>query len=342
MCPDRLSTGAVSRPRARRRRDTTTGRSALVRLDGEGVSLAGAVTSRRRQPGQLVATAAVSGGSSSSRCGSPRGSTVERLGVRARPCGVTDGGWLRSPRARSCGCMRESESLSTAPAAARAVTARPSAPSDVRRPATGVPHPWTGDTSVHVRRVDHGGAGAGTSVSADGCGPEPGALRPVRPSRSAAPLEPTSGGVMTASEGPVLLRGVQTVEEQLRRLEARLLAEARGPCRGGGRAAAPDARPRPVRLGEDPSVPAHADRAGRVPSARKTVSGVRRPDSGSASGHPARPHGFDGRPVSCPAMEPAPVQQRADRAVRACGDQGEQREGRSRGRWGRLPSSRRA
>jgi hypothetical protein len=67
-----------------------------------GVSLAGAVTSRRRQPGQLLATAAVSGGSSSTRCGSPRGSTVERLGVRARPCGVTDGGWLRSPRARSC------------------------------------------------------------------------------------------------------------------------------------------------------------------------------------------------------------------------------------------------
>jgi 2'-5' RNA ligase len=33
---------------------------------------------------------------------------------------------------------------------------------------------------------------------------------------------------MTASEGPVLLEGVQTVEEQLRRLEARLLAEAGG------------------------------------------------------------------------------------------------------------------
>jgi hypothetical protein len=135
--------------------------------------------------------------------------------------------------------MRESESLSTAPVAARAVTARPSAPSDVRRPATGVPHPWTGDTSVHVRRVDHGGAGAETSVSAGGFGPEPGALRPVRPSRSAAPLEPTSGGVMTASEGSGLLGGVQTVEEQLRRLEVRLLAEA-----GGDRAAEEDVRRR--------------------------------------------------------------------------------------------------
>jgi hypothetical protein len=33
---------------------------------------------------------------------------------------------------------------------------------------------------------------------------------------------------MTASEGPGLLGGVQTVEEQLRRLEVRLLAEAGG------------------------------------------------------------------------------------------------------------------
>jgi hypothetical protein len=33
---------------------------------------------------------------------------------------------------------------------------------------------------------------------------------------------------MTASEGPGLLGGVQTVEEQLLRLEARLLAEAGG------------------------------------------------------------------------------------------------------------------
>ena len=75
--------------------------------------------------------------------------------------------------------------VSTAPAAARAVTARPSAPSDVRRPATGVPHPWTGDTSVHLRFVDHGGAGAEASVG------------------GAVPLAPTGGGVTTASEAPV-------------------------------------------------------------------------------------------------------------------------------------------
>ena len=70
-----------------------------------------------------------------------------------------------------------------------------------------------------------------------GADPEPGALRPVRPSRSAVLLEPTSGGVTTASQGPGLLGGVQTVEEQLRRLEARLLAEG-----GGDRAAEEDVR----------------------------------------------------------------------------------------------------
>jgi hypothetical protein len=42
---------------------------------------------------------------------------------------------------------------------------------------------------------------------------------------------------MTASEGSGLLGGVQTVEEQLRRLEVRLLAEA-----GGDRAEEEDVR----------------------------------------------------------------------------------------------------
>jgi hypothetical protein len=46
----------------------------------------------------------------------------------------------------------------------------------------------------------------------------------------------------------------------------------RGPCHGAGRAAAPHARPRPVRLGDDPAVPAHPDRARGAPSTLRTVT----------------------------------------------------------------------
>jgi hypothetical protein len=121
--------------------------------------------------------------------------------------------------------MREPASRSTAPSP-RAAAARPGVPSDVRRSAAASPRMRIGDRLVLVRPSDHG-AGAETSRDSDASGPQPGIPGPVQPFTPAAPPGPTSG-VLATSTRAGLLGGVQTVEEQLRRLEARLLAEAAG------------------------------------------------------------------------------------------------------------------
>jgi hypothetical protein len=160
-------------------------------------------------------------------------------GDPAGPAESSTAGGPIPPEPLQTALMREPASLSTVPSSGRGTAARPGVPTDVRRTAAGFLHRRTGDTLARVSPPDHGaGAETETETSGGSGGPglEPGISGPVQPLTSAPPPGPTSG-VVTTSTRAGLLEGVQTVEEQLRRLEARLLAEA-----GGDRAMEQDVR----------------------------------------------------------------------------------------------------
>jgi hypothetical protein len=119
--------------------------------------------------------------------------------------------------------MHEAE-LSGAPSNLRGTTGAHGVPTHVRPSVAEILRPRSGDTSVRVHPTAADGRTPAESV---GSAREAATSRAVRPLATTVPSEPVSVGTVTGARAGIL-GGIVTVDEQLLRLESRLLAEAGG------------------------------------------------------------------------------------------------------------------